>query len=61
MREVHFLQSVKQLSWDLVFLLVMGYNEVFGRCKGAVEKVVVADIVYDENSPLPRLPKCVVY
>ena len=60
MREVHFLQSVKQLSWDLVFLLVMGYNEVFGRCNGAVEKVVVADIVYDENSPLPRLPKCVL-
>ena len=59
MREVHFLQSVK-LLWDLVFLLVMGYNEVFGRCNGAVGKVVVADIVYDENCPLPRLPKCVL-
>ncbi len=59
MREVHFLQSVK-LSWDLVFLLVMGYNEVFGRCNGAVGKVVAADIVYDENCPLPRLPKCVL-
>jgi len=30
MREVHFLQSVK-LLWALVFLLVLGYNEVFGR------------------------------
>jgi len=58
MREVHFLQSVK-LSWDLVFLLVLGYTEVFGRCNaGAVGKVVVADIVYDENCPLPHLPKC---
>lgn len=56
-REVHFLQSVK-LSWDLVFLLVLGYNEVFGRCNGAVGKAVVADIVYNENCPLPRLPKC---
>ena len=54
MREVHFLQSVK-LSWDLVFLLVLGYNKVFGRCNGAVGKVVVA-----ENCPLSRLPKCVL-
>jgi hypothetical protein len=37
------------------------YNEVFGRCNGAVGKVVVADIVYDENCrPLPLLPKCVL-
>ena len=54
MREVHYLQSVK-LSWDLVFLLVLGYNEVFGRCNGAVGKVVVA-----ENCPLSRLPKFVL-
>jgi len=38
-----------------------GYNEVFGRCNGgAVGKVVVADIVYDENCSLPRLPKYVL-
>jgi hypothetical protein len=43
------------------FFISYGYNEVFGRCNGgAVGKVVVADIVYDENCSLPRLPKCVL-
>ena len=35
----------------------LGAWQPCGLCNGAVGKVVT-DIVYDENCPLPGLPKC---